>query len=147
MATRTNREIYMSQLDSLRALFIERLDGWCDDQRGTLDDDLLDMLDTAAKKVFEKLPELESFTDESLAGAVDDLDEDAIRETFEAFAELWDEVEWRYQTKAPDPKLLEEQLVNLERFFREDVPDEEDIEDYVHALERYLQQCGYQYVI
>ena len=137
----------MSQLDSLRDLFIERLDAWCDDQRGMLDDDLLDMLDTAAKKVFDKLPEIESFTDEPLAGAVDDLDEDAIRETFEAFAELWDDVEWRYQTKAPDPKLLEERLVDIERFFREDVPDEEDIEEYVHDLDRYLEQCGYQYVI
>ncbi len=139
----------MAQLERLESLFRERLGEWLDDQRERymLDEDLVDMLETAAGKVLDKLPELTSFTDEPLMGEVDELDEDAVRATFEAFAEIWDEVEWRDQTKAPDPALLQERLVEMVHFLDEEEPDEGNVEEYVHGLDRYLEACGYQYVV
>ena len=85
----------MGQLERLEALFRERLGEWLDDQREryVLDGDLVDMLEAAATKVLEKLPELTSLTDEPLAGNVEELDEPSVRATFEAFAEIWEEVE------------------------------------------------------
>lgn len=133
------------RLNALRTVFLAAFDAWMTVRRdeGMIDDDLLDQLDTAARGVFSLLSELATCTDGQPRGGVEELDEDAIRSAFEAFAEHWDEVEWRVQTKMPAPGDLEDELVATLEWLEADDPEESELEEIAHRLERFMADNGY----
>lgn len=133
------------RLNALRSAFLVELESWLATRReeGMVDDDLIDSFETAARSAFDLLSDLATSTDGQPGGKVGDLDEEEVRATFEAFAEHWDEVEWRTQTRMPDPRRLEDTLVAIHELLQRENPGESALDEFVEQLAHYLETSLY----
>ena len=134
-----------TRFDSLRSALRPLLSRWLDDRREEcmLDDDLLDMFETAARAVFDILPDMTIYTDGEPSGSIGELDEDEIHRTFEDYTEFWDEMEWSHRNKIAQPGPLEDTVVKIYELFEGETPEDDDLEEFVHSLRRYLGEAGY----
>ena len=134
-----------TRFESLCSALKSTLSEWLDDRReeGLVDDDLLDMIETAASALFDALPDLSHYTDGEPTDPIGDLDEDEIRRAFEDYAEHWDEMEWRYQTKTAQPGPIEEMVIEFYGLLQGEPPDEDHLEEVYESLKTCVEQAGY----